>query len=128
MTEAEANVAVIRALYEAWGSGHFGLELFHPDVVWATPHPGADVHGRDELLGFLKSFMGAWAEYSNELEEIQVLPDGRLLVFFNEVGRGRISGAETTLNPAALVEVRDGLITRYEGMERDEALRTAGLG
>ena len=127
MTEAQANVAVVRALHEAWERREFGIELFHPDVVWSTPHPGADVHGREELLAFLKSFMGAWSEYRNELEEIQVLPDGRLLVFFNEVGRGRISGAETTLSPAALVEIRDGLIVRYEGMEREDALRAAGL-
>jgi len=128
VTEAQANVAVVRALHEAWERREFGMELFHPDVVWSTPHPGADVHGREELLAFLKSFMGAWSEYSNELEEIQVLPDGRLLVLFNEVGLGRSSGVRTELHPGALLEFRDGLIYRYEGMERDEALRAAGLG
>ena len=85
------------------------------------------MHGREELLAFLRSFIGAWAEYSNELEEIRVLPDGRLLVLFNEVGLGRSSGVRTELHPGALVEVRDGLIHRYDGMERDEALRAAGL-
>ena len=127
MTDADAHVAVIRALHAAWARGEFGMELFHPDVVWSTPHPGADVRGREELLAFLKSFMGAWAEYSNKLEEIRALPDGRLLVLFNEVGRGRASGAETRLNPGAIVEIRDGLITRYEGMERPDALRAAGI-
>ncbi len=127
MTEAEENVAVMRALHEAWDRGEWGEELFHPDVEWSTPHPGGTVHGREELLAFLRSFIGAWSEYSNELEEIRVLPDGRLLVLFNEVGLGRSSGARTELNPGALVEIRDGLIVRYEGMERDEAMRAAGL-
>ena len=69
-----------------------------------------EVHGREELLAFLRSFIGAWAEYSNELEEIRVLPDGRLLVLFNEVALGRRSGVRTELHPGALVEMRDGLI------------------
>ena len=73
------------------------------------------MHGREELLAFLRSFMGAWSEYSNELEEIRVLPDGRLLVLFNEVGLGRSSGARTELHPGALVEIRDGLIVSLRG-------------
>ena len=128
MTEAEEKVAVMLALHEAWDRREFGAELFHPDVDWSTPHPGGKVHGREELLAFLRSFIGAWSEYRNELEEIRVLADGRLLVLFNEVGLGRSSGARTELNPGALVEIRDGLIVRYQGMERDEALRAAGLG
>jgi ketosteroid isomerase-like protein len=128
VTEAEENVAVMLALHEAWDRREFGAQLFHPDVEWSTPHPGGTVHGRDELLAFLRSFIGAWSEYRNELEEIRVLADGRLLVLFNEVGLGRSSGARTELNPGALVEIRDGLIVRYQGMERDEALRAAGLG
>ena len=128
MTRDDANAAVMRALHDAWDRGESGAVFFHPDVEWSTPHPGGVAHGREELLAFLRSFIGAWAEYRNELEEIRVLQDGRLLVLFNEVGIGRTSGAETRLNPGALVEVRDGLIVRYEGMERDEALRAAGLG
>jgi ketosteroid isomerase-like protein len=127
VTEADENVAVMLALHEAWDRREFGAELFHPDVEWFTPHPGGTVHGREELLAFLRSFIGAWSEYRNELEEIRVLADGRLLVLFNEVGLGRSSGARTELNPGALVEIRDGLIVRYQGMERDEALRAAGL-
>jgi ketosteroid isomerase-like protein len=118
---------VVRKLHEAWARRESGIEFFHPDVEWSTPHPGATVHGRDELLAFLRSFMGAWAEYTNTLEEIRPLPDGRVLVLFTEVGRGRSSGVETTLNPGALVEFEDGLIRRYTGLDRDEALREAGL-
>ena len=32
-----------------------------------------------------------------------------------------------TWSVAAIVEIEDGLITRYTGMERDEALRRLGL-
>ena len=127
MSDSEAKVELIRSLYEAWHHGEFGGELFAEDVEWSTPHPGGLVTGRGELMAFLRSFMGAWAEYSNELEEIRVLPDGRLLVLFDEVAVGRGSGARTELHPGALVEFRDGLIYRYRGMERDEALREAGL-
>jgi ketosteroid isomerase-like protein len=118
---------IVQALYDAWGRGEFGAELFHPDVEWKIPHAGGWVRGRDELVGFLKSFLGAWSEYRNELEEVRALPDGRLLVLFTEQGRGRSSGVETSLSPGALVEIRDGMIYRYEGMERPDALRAAGL-
>ena len=64
MTEAEAKVELIRSLYEAWHRGEYGAELFAEDVEWSTPHPGGTVHGRDELLAFLRSYMGAWEEYS----------------------------------------------------------------
>ncbi|HEU0024570.1 MAG TPA: nuclear transport factor 2 family protein [Thermoleophilaceae bacterium] len=127
MTEAEDRVAVIRALHDAWARGDFALELFHPDVEWSTPHPGAELRGRDDLHSFLRSFMGAWAEYTNELEEIRELPDGRVLVLFTETARGRRSGVETQLSPAALVTIRDGLIVRYEGLVREDALRSVGL-
>jgi ketosteroid isomerase-like protein len=127
VSDAEANVELIRSLYEAWHRGEFGGELFAEDVEWSTPHPGGTVHGREKLLAFLRSYMGAWEHYSNELEEIRVLPDGRLLVFLKEVARGRSSGVDMTWSVASIVEIRDGLIQRYTGMERDDALREVGL-
>ena len=119
--------ALARALHAAWSRGEFGDEFFHPDVHWTTPHPGGDVHGRDNLHAWLRSYMGAWDEYSNELEMVRVLPDGRLLLHMTEVARGRSSGVDLTWSVAALVELEDGLIKRYEGMDRDEAERRAGL-
>ena len=71
--------------------------------------------------------MGAWEEYVNELEDIRVLDDGRLLVYLTEKARGRSSGVEMTWSVAAIVEIEDGLVTRYTGMDRDEALRRLGL-
>jgi ketosteroid isomerase-like protein len=124
MTDGDA---VVRQLHAAWERGEFGIEYFHPEVEWSTPHPGGVVRGREELQAFLRSFMGAWSEYSNELEEIHSLPDGRVLALFHEYGRGRTSGVETRLEPGALIELRDGLIYRYTGLERDDALREAGL-
>jgi ketosteroid isomerase-like protein len=119
--------AVVRSIYAGWARGDFMMELFHPDVEWSTPHPGAQVRGRDQVLGFLRSYMGAWAEYRTVLEDVRVLPDGRALAFFSEAATGRSSGVETELHPAALITVRDGLVVRYEGVWREDALRLAGL-
>ena len=127
MTEAEAKVELIRSLYEAWHRGEYGGELFAEDVEWSTPHPGGTVAGRDQLHAWLRSYMGAWEEYFNELEDVRVLDDGRLLVYLTEHARGRSSGVEMTWSVAAIVEIEDGLIRRYTGMERDDALREAGL-
>jgi hypothetical protein len=125
MTEDPADLA--RALHAAWSRGEFGDEFFHPDVHWTTPHPGGDVHGRDNLHAWLRSYMGAWDEYSNELEMVRVLPDGRLLLHMTEVARGRSRGVDLTWCFAAHEVLEYRLIKRYEGMDRDEADRRAGL-
>ncbi|MBN1528585.1 MAG: nuclear transport factor 2 family protein [Thermoleophilaceae bacterium] len=126
MTSDQAKVELIRSLYDAWRRGEFGIEVFAEDVEWSTPHPGGTAKGRDALLAFLRSYMGAWDEYVNELEDVRVLPDGRLLLHLKEVARGRTSGVDLTWSVAAIVEIENGLITRYEGMERDEAQRRVG--
>ena len=120
--------APVRALYEAWAGGEYGIEFFAEDVEWSTPHPGGGgLKGRDELFAFLRSYMGAWDEYENELEDLRVLPDGRILLYLKEVARGRSSGVDLEWSVAALVEIEDGLIRSYVGMERDEAERRVGL-
>ena len=122
------NAEIVRSLYERWANGENPGDLYDADIEWSMPHPGGQVKGRDEVVAFLRSFMGAWDEHEMELEEVQELDDGRVLVLFTERARGRLSGVETEVRPAGLYTLRDGRIVRFEATgDRDEALRQVGL-
>jgi ketosteroid isomerase-like protein len=109
-----SNADIVRSLYERWARGENPGEVYDPDVEWSMPHPGGQVKGRDEVVAFLRSFMGAWEEHVMEVEDVRELEDGRVLVFFTERGRGRQSGVETAAHPAALWTLRDDKVTRFE--------------
>ena len=126
MTGAEAKVALIRALTTRGTAASSGSSC--SPRTWSGPRPTrAGRHGRDELLAFLQSFMGAWDEYSNELEDDPGAAGRPRAGLLDEWARGRSSGVEMSWSVAAIVEIEDGLITRYTGMDRDEALRRLGL-
>jgi len=123
-----SNTDIVRSLYAHWEGGENPAEVYDADVEWSMPHPGGQVKGRDQVVSFLRSFMGAWEEHVMELEQVRELEDGRVLVFFTERGRGRSSGVETVAHPAALWTLRDGRVLRFEAFgDRDEARRRAGL-
>jgi ketosteroid isomerase-like protein len=123
-----SNGEIVRSLYERWARGENPGELYDPDIEWSMPHPGGQVKGRDEVVAFLRSFMGAWEEHVMEVEELRALDDGRVLVLFTERARGRLSGVETVVHPAGIWTLREGKIVRFEAFgDRAEALRLAGL-
>jgi ketosteroid isomerase-like protein len=123
-----SNADIVRSLYARWASRENPDELYHPDIEWSMPHPGGQVKGRDQVVAFLRSFMGSWAAHEIDIEELRELGDGRVLVLSTERARGRTSGIETVAHPAALWTLRDGKIVRFEAFgDRDEALRLAGL-
>jgi ketosteroid isomerase-like protein len=123
-----SNAEIVRSLYSRWESGENPDDLYDPEIEWSMPHPGGQVKGPDQVVAFLRSFMGAWEEHVMELEEVRELQDERVLVFFTERGRGRSSGVETVAHPAAVWTLRDGKVTRFEAYgDRAEALQVAGL-
>ena len=106
---AGGDVEVVRAIYERWQRGDPAAELLDPEIEWSTPHPdGSAIHGRDEVLAFLRRYVGAFEDYRMELEEIHDLGDHRVLARFSESGRGKGSGAETRLSATGIWTVRDG--------------------
>jgi ketosteroid isomerase-like protein len=122
------NAEIVRSLYQRWANGENPGDLYDAEIEWAMPHPGGQVKGRDEVVAFLRSFMGAWEEHVLELEEVHELDDGRVLVLFTERARGRMSGVETEVRPAGMFTLRDGRILRFDAQgDRDETLRRLGL-
>jgi ketosteroid isomerase-like protein len=123
-----SNAELVMSLYERWANRENPEELYDPDIEWSMPHPGGQVKGSDNVVAFLRSFIGAWDEHVLEVEEVRELDDGRVLVLFTERARGRFSGVDTVAHPAGLWTLRGGKIVRFEAFgDRDEALRLAGV-
>jgi ketosteroid isomerase-like protein len=114
------DVEVVRAIYEHWRRGDPARELLDPEIEWSTPHPDASgLHGREEVLVFLRRYAGTFEDYRMELDELRDLGDHRVLARFSESGRGKGSGAETQLSATGIWTVRDGRAIRFRaGIDR----------
>ena len=106
---AREDIDVVKDIYERWQRGDPAAELLDPEIEWSTPHPDASaIHGREEVVAFLRRYVGAFRDFRIELEEIGDLGDHRVMARFSESGRGKASGAETHLRATAIWTVRDG--------------------
>jgi ketosteroid isomerase-like protein len=128
---SEENVEIVRRMYEAYirGDADRSLEHFHPDVVadFSVRVDTGISRGREQLAKVVSSWMGAWDQYLEEMNEIRDLGDS-ILVVSTQRGRGKGSGVELSNQFASLYEVEGGLITRVTMYAtRADALEAAGL-
>jgi ketosteroid isomerase-like protein len=111
---SQENVAVVRQMYDAFHSGdaECAVDHFAPDVTVDAPdHPDAQAgRGREALVRIIGSWVAAFDEWNEEIEEIRDLGD-HVLVAAKQRGRGKGTGIETELRYALLYEVEDGKIS-----------------
>ena len=111
---SQENVAVVRRMYDAFHSGdpEGAINHFAPDATVDPPdHPDAQAgKGREALVRIIGSWVAAFDEWSEEIEEIRDLGD-HVLVAATQRGRGKGTGIETELRYALLYEVEDGKIS-----------------
>jgi ketosteroid isomerase-like protein len=130
-----ADIGLIRRLYELMAGGEVEpiLELVDPEIELITPEGGftAPIRGHEAAR---KMF----ASYTESFDEFRIEPQsffagqrlGQWVVLVRIEIRGRGSGVELTVEPAHLLEVRDGRIARLEvfpKVRRAEAFEAAGL-
>lgn len=105
---------MVRQMYDAFHSGDVegAIAHFAPDVeVDARDHPDAQAgRGHQALVRIIGSWVAAFDEWSEEIEEIRDLGD-HVLVAAKQRGRGKETGVETELRYALLYEVEDGKIS-----------------
>jgi ketosteroid isomerase-like protein len=129
---SQENVEIVRRMYDAFHSGDVegALAYFDPDVVADASQARPDLpkgHGHEELRQIVSSWVGAWDEWREEIEEMRDL-GSRVLVFIVQRGRGKGSGIEVEAANAALYDLDGGKITRMAlFVERAAALEAAGL-
>lgn len=119
-----AHVEVVRRMYDAFhsGDGQATIACFAPDVtVDATRRVDGQMgRGHEELAAIIGSWIAAFEDWSEEVEEVAALPGGRVVVVATQRGRGRGSGLAVETRYALGYEVRDGLIasiTLYRDLE-----------
>jgi ketosteroid isomerase-like protein len=118
--DAERNLSIVRALYEAFGRRDMPaiLALLDPEVEWSEPenphNPAAGT--RRGHAGFLE-----WARIGNEAEEILALRPQRFLVDGQGIAvaghmrcRARATGRFYESDFVHLVTLRDGKVTRFQ--------------
>jgi hypothetical protein len=99
---SEENVAIVRAVYEAWNGPS----------------------GREDVAAFVAD---AFDEYAHELSEARDLGD-RVLCFTTFVARTNADSVAIRQSEEQLWALRDGQIVRLQWFhDRAEALRAAGL-
>ena len=130
------NTELVRSICSAWDRGEYG------DVTWADPEiefviadgpaPGQWT-GLSGMAEGWRSWLSAWDDFSQEVEEVRELDDDRVLALFIGKGRGKTSGIDlTSMHPrggAGIFHLRDGAVTRFlVYLDREAALEDLRSG
>jgi ketosteroid isomerase-like protein len=126
---SQENVEIVKrmlALFHA-GDAKNALACFSEDVVAETAgRPDlTGGRGREALSKLIGSWVAAWEEWSEEIDEIRDLGD-RVMVIATQRGRSKGTQMQIENRYATVYEFRDGEISRmalYNGP--DEALEAA---
>ena len=126
------NIDLALTAYEAWDRGDIetafaGIDEdfeFHEDPQF----PEAGVYrGRDAFRGYFDRFREEWEGYRVRVEEVLDSGD-KVLVFTQQMARGKASGVQIDLRIAHLWTIRSGKAVRMQAyFDRAEALKALGL-
>ena len=127
------NVEVVQRMYEAFHRGDIVRALRHfdsnvlVDASKARPDDVAIGTGHELLIRIVTSWVTAWDEWHEQIEEMRDL-GSHVLVLSVQRGRGRGSGVAVEARWAVLYELQGGEIKsmRVYG-DSEEALEAAGL-
>jgi ketosteroid isomerase-like protein len=136
---SEANVAIVRAIFE--GGGATSKEailaalpevvpaLFHPDAEWIEAPERVDskiYRGHEGIRESFVRWLDQWSDYRATAERFEDHGD-QVLVVVNESGEGHGSGASTDATIYALFTFRGGKVSRYREFY-DETAARASIG
>lgn len=130
---SQANVEVVRAMYEHWARGDFPASFYDPEVEHSrigaqTPDMEGEFRGLEELSRAMREYLHPFSDLRIEAEEIIDLDDDRVLVLSRHTAVGKLSGAPINHELGDLFTLRAGKIVRYDSYwDRAEAMKTVGL-
>ena len=111
---SQANVVIVRRMYEAFQAGDAERALAHFDqdvLVEATGRVDTGAgRGPEAVSSLVGSWVGAFDEWSEEIEEMRDLGD-QVCVVATQRGRGKETGLPVEYRYAVLYEIRGGRIT-----------------
>jgi ketosteroid isomerase-like protein len=127
-------VEIVRAHIEAFRADDVesALSLIDPDIVQDTTRvrgvDGRVVHGHEALVREVRRWMGAFQGYDFDVQSIEQLGPGTVMVMIAERGSGKGSGAPVEQTMVGIYNVLDGKIIRVTGFtSEEEALAAVGL-
>jgi uncharacterized protein len=129
---SQANVEIVRRSFDAFIRGDFdgAMREFHPDIAYDLTRISPDgelYEGHEGVRTGMRRWLGAWAEYTMEVDEYVDAGDS-VVILFRESGRGKGSGVRTEQSVAGVWALRDGKAVRVTPfLDRSEARRAAGL-
>ena len=125
---SQENVEIVKRGFEAYvGSDLAAATAIYADDVVFNPAEEPPIHGREEVLSYIRRWEEPWDEYELRTEEF--IDGGESVVVTIHVkARGAASGVEVDARSHQVYSLRDGKLIRMdEYLVRDEALKAAGL-
>jgi ketosteroid isomerase-like protein len=125
----------LRRAIDAWNREDLDafLETWHPDCEWRPAFPrslegvGTIYRGHEGIARAWRGVRAVWEEYRLSPDDARVVGD-KIVAVGRVSARGTESGVKLDSGWSALVTFRGGLaITAWDWLNRDEALRAAGL-
>ena len=103
------------------------IELLWPDGQEYPDFP-QHLRGLAEVIAFGEQYRDGWIDLAGELLELIEVPNGRVVAFVRQSGRGRQSGVPLVIHFFQLHTIRDGKVCKIEYFRhRADVLRAAGL-
>jgi ketosteroid isomerase-like protein len=93
--------------------------LFAPDAVYEAVSLGTTFDGAEAIRRFLEDWLGAYAEYEMEAEEILDLGNGVVFVVLRLTGRPVAGGNTLMRRRPVILTWLDGLLTRVTAPSSD---------
>ena len=131
---SQEAIEVVRKHIEAYQRDDVpgALAFLDADVIADTGDARGDgggrSHGHEGVVREVRRWMGAFEDFTFEVEQITDLGGGTVVVVVTERGRGKGSGVLVERTAAALYNVLGGKIVRITGFRTErEALEAAGL-
>jgi ketosteroid isomerase-like protein len=134
LSASEQNLALGRELLAAFQRGDiaFVLERFDPEIeVFSTPelpNPGR-FRGREGYLQWIGQWLEAWEVFEVEAKDFEAVGERHVVMPSHQRGVGKGSGVEVEMDACYMIEVENGLVTRFHFYgTREQALQAARAG
>jgi ketosteroid isomerase-like protein len=131
---SQENVELVQRAFEAVNHGGFNeaLAYVHPEVEFEPPDEALErpssYKGHDALRERWRTLMEPFEGLRLEQVEFIDVDDETVITVFRIRVRGKASEVPVEAEPAYLLAIRDGKITRMRAyLQKDQALQAAGL-
>jgi ketosteroid isomerase-like protein len=129
--EPRQPAQIVRELLEAFRRGDYeaALAAYDAEVEGDFTHlaDGRLVRGPEGIRSEVARWQSAWVDLDFDYEVVGAT-DEQVVIYINQTGTGRGSGAPMEMTYGQVFTVRDGSVVRMKTyLEREEAARAAGI-